>query len=68
VQAACGQALDGRDGTFADLGDRRHTCAHGISVQQHGARPARTFPAPVLRARQVEFFAEDVQQATVRPG
>ena len=65
---ALGQALNGRD--FFALGHhgQREAAVHAAAVDQHRAGAALAVVAAFLRARQVEVFAQRVEQRHPRLG
>src|SRR2546422_6045977 len=63
--AALGHALDRRDLSPLDCDWQREAGQHGLAVHQHGARAALPELAAVLRPRQPEILAEDLEQRLV---
>ena len=57
-----GQPLDRRHVAELGVHGQRAAGAHGLPVEQHGARPADLHVARALRPRQAEAVAEEVEQ------
>ena len=57
------QPLDGPDDPAFDLADRDEAGVDDLAVEEDRAGAALPFPAALLRARQPEVLAEDVEQA-----
>src|SRR6266516_3282895 len=65
--AVLAQTFDGHQLVPVRLGGKDEACADELAVQQHGARSALALLARVLRARQTEPLAENVEQTLARP-
>src|SRR5258706_5681551 len=59
------QALDGGDAALRRGGNRSHTGAHGLALQEHRAGPALREAAAELRAVQLEVVSQYVEQRSV---
>src|SRR5438477_5463051 len=61
-----GNALDGRDALTAVHDGERQAGVVAASVDQHGARAARSLIASLLRAGEIEMFAQRIEKCRAR--
>ena len=66
--AAFGQSFDGNNRLLIRFRDRRHARGRSLAVDQHSTGAALAFATAVLRAGQLQVFAQHIQQWPLRIG